>query len=93
MIDSFPSWLKGFYFKIFDENETLLLDEDETNPENVRFVDSNGITIGTKILVLDKEYLVKNFELYSNMNLTEGGLRKSDDFYFDLHVIVSETND
>lgn len=93
MIDSFPSWLKGFYFKIFDEYETLLLDEKETNPEHVRFVDSNGITIGEKIRVRDKEYFVKNFQLYSNMNLTESELSKSDGFYFDLHVIVSETND
>lgn len=93
MINTFPSWLTGFYFKIFDEYETLLLDEEETNPENVRFVDSLGITVGTKILIYDKDYFVKNFEIYSDMNLTEDGLRKSNEFYFDLHIIVSETND
>ena len=93
MIDSFPSWLRGFYFKIENEYETMLLEENETNPENVRFIDSLGITIGSKILVKDKEYFVKNFLLYSNMSQASNSLNKSDKFYFDLHIIVSEIDD
>lgn len=89
MFYTFPNWLSGFFFKIEDEYETMLLDVDETNPENVRFVDSNGITIGEKIRIRDKEYLVTNFQLYSNMN----DLNTSDKFYFDLHIIVSEIKD
>lgn len=93
MINTFPNWLKGFYFKIEDQYETMLLEEDETNPENVRFINSLGIKIGEKILVKDKEYFVKDIQLYSNMSLISDSLKKSDGFYFDLHVIVSETDD
>ncbi len=48
MINTFPSWLTGFYFKIEDEYETLLIDPDNITPENVRFVNSLGIRKGEK---------------------------------------------
>ncbi|MGC9375805.1 MAG: hypothetical protein ACP5DQ_12275 [Bacteroidales bacterium] len=90
MYDLFPKWLNRFSFKIEDEYETMLLSEEETNPQNVRFIDSLGITTGAKLLIHDVEYVVKDFALYSEMNNFEDNVDKQDGFGFDLHIIVEE---
>jgi hypothetical protein len=90
MYELFPKWLNRFSFKIEDEYETMLLSEEDTNPDNVRFVDSLGITTGSKILIDNKEYIVKDFQLYSDMNIEDGHENIPYGYGFDLHVIVEE---
>jgi hypothetical protein len=86
----FPKWLNQFSLKIEDEYETMLLSEKDTNPQNVRFVESIGITTGAKLLIYDVEYVVKDFKLYSEMNNFGDNVDKQDGFGFDLHIIVEE---
>lgn len=90
MYELIPRWLNRFSLKIEDETNTMLLSEEDTNPDNVRFVDSLGAVIGSKILVDNKEYIVKDFQLYSDMNLVDGHENIEYGYGFDLHIIVEE---
>lgn len=81
MRQEMPAWIRKFSIKIENEDQTMLLLPEETNPENFSFIDSLGATDGSKISVLEKEYVIKTFELYANNNEPYG-------YSLDLHIIV-----
>lgn len=86
----FPEWLNHFTIKIEDECETMLLEEQEVNPQNVRFGDPCGISIDSPIYIKDERYIVSGFQLYSDMINAESKKNQLEGFYFDLHIVVSK---
>jgi len=90
MYEPIPKWLNRFSLKIEDEYETMLLSEEDTSPDNVRFIDNSCTVTGSKILIYDKEYIVREFQLYSDMNLANGHENIPYGYGIDLHIIVEE---
>lgn len=83
---------RWFLLQNFGRIRNLTTRRKDTNPDNVRFVESIGVRIDEKISVCGKEYTITDIRLYGDMNLTHQNINKRNGFYFDLHIIVRESN-